>query len=114
MLIEQIIHQLGIYSVYRGYPYLIYAIQISLENEDRLRHVTKELYSEIARHFECNIPGIERSLRTVITQCWEYGNREYLMELAGHKLYRKPSPGEFISIVTYYVRLQAHNSSHPI
>lgn len=104
MSIETLIHRLGICSIYKGYSYLVYAVELVVRNEEYLLYITKALYPDIAKYFHSTSSRIERSLRTVITNCWNEGNRELLNRIAGYELQRKPTTGEFIALLAYYVK----------
>ena len=104
MNVESLVHRLGICSIYRGYSFLIYAVELAVRNEEYLLYITKELYPDVAKHFHSTSTRIERSLRTVITTCWNEGNRTLLDRIAGYELQRKPTTGELISMLAYYVR----------
>lgn len=43
MNVESLVHRLGICSIYRGYSFLIYAVELSVRNEEYLLYITKEL-----------------------------------------------------------------------
>ncbi len=104
--IETLIHRLGICSVYHGYHYLSYALELVLHDEEYLLYITKRLYPDIAKHFHTPSAKVERSIRTAITICWNEGNRNLLIKIAGYPLTRKPTAGEFISILSFYLRLK--------
>lgn len=105
MKIETLIHRLGICSVYRGYYYLVYAVELVMENEDYLLYITKHLYPDIAKHFGTSSSKVERSIRTAVTICWNEGNKNLLNKISGYELKRKPTSGEFISILTFYLKI---------
>lgn len=104
--IETLIHRLGICSVYHGYNYLSYALELVLHDEEYLLYITKRLYPDIAKHFHTTSAKVERSIRTAITICWNEGNKNLLIKIAGYPLTRKPTTGEFISILSFYLRLK--------
>lgn len=97
--ITHLLLSLGIHSTYNGFHYLCYALELCAENEDYLLTVYKNLYADVAARFHTNRNNIERCLRTVITSCWERGNRQLLIELAGYPLTAKPTNSEFIDIL---------------
>ncbi len=98
-----LIHKLGISSKYAGFDMLIYAVNLTCENEDMLKSITKKLYPQIAKHFNTSSLCVERNIRTVINVCWEKGNRELLNEIAGYPLKEKPSVSEFIDIIATHL-----------
>lgn len=94
-----LLRRLGIGSRYRGYRYMALAVALTLENEDRLLSATKWLYPDIAHQCDTTWPCVERNLRTVVTVCWENGNRPLLAEIAGYPLVSKPTTIAFIDIL---------------
>lgn len=106
MGIETLVHRLGICSVYHGYHYLIYGIELVMEDENYLLCMTKRLYPDIGKRFHTTGAKVECSIRTVVTVCWNEGNRNLLNRIAGYELTRKPTTGEFISILSYYLKLR--------
>lgn len=101
--IYQLLRSLGLSSTYRGYDYLAYAIYLSLQDRNYLLAITKWLHPEIARHFNTNSKCVERNMRTLITAYWNTGRGRLLGRLAGYKLTRQPTTGEFIAILTDYL-----------
>jgi len=97
--ITRLIRALGIGATYRGYRYLILALTLCIENEDYLLGISKLLYPHIAKTYQTSVSSVERDLRTVITVCWERGNRKLLQEIAPYPLHDKPTTGEFLDIL---------------
>ncbi len=102
--IECLIRSLGIGATYRGYRYLSYGIKLCAGDEDYLLAISKLLYPEIARQFDTTSSSVERDIRTVVSTCWERGNRLYLQEIALHPLQAKPTSGEFLDILVSHLR----------
>lgn len=102
--IQYLVRSLGIGGNYQGYRYLTYAIYLCLENEDYLLSVSKLLYPEIAQTFQTTAYSVERNLRTVVNVCWERGNRMLLEDISFYPLLSKPTTGEFLDIVSGYLR----------
>lgn len=100
----EIVQKLGIHSIYCGYAYIIYAAELASENDGYLLAITKWLYPEIAAHFDTTCSRVERGIRTVVNSCWQDGNIEFLNEMAGHPLCKKPTSGEFIAILSEYLK----------
>lgn len=106
--IHHLIHSLGIHATYRGYRYLVYAVALSMQNEDYLLFISKSLYPAIAQKYQVSVSSVERNIRTIITACWNYGNRDLLQEITPYPLTEKPTTGEFIDIlVTHLKRVKA-------
>ena len=102
--IYNLIRKLGIHATYRGYHYLAFAISLAMHDEDYLLFVTRWLYPDIAKRFQTTAGNVERNLRTVVSVCWERGNRELLEQIAGRELTNKPTTGEFIDMLADYLK----------
>ena len=100
--IQDTLRLLGITRCYRGFKHTAYAIQLAVEDEDRLESVTKELYRETASHFNCNWTAVERNIRTAVARAWKI-NRPLMLEMAGYPLTCTPTASEFIEILASYI-----------
>ncbi|MCH1983948.1 sporulation initiation factor Spo0A C-terminal domain-containing protein [Ruminococcus sp. OA3] len=101
--ITELIHSLGIRATYIGYQYLRYALLLCLKDENYILFVWKWLYGDVAKHFGKTRSSVERALRTVVTACWNYGNRDLLHNIAGYHLEQCPAVGEFIAILYHHL-----------
>lgn len=95
--------QLGIRSTYYGFRYLRYALELCLQDEHYLTSVYKTLYSEVAEKFGTSCYNVEHCIRTVISYCWDRGNRNFLITIAGYQLSERPTNSEFIDILYHYL-----------
>lgn len=102
--IQKLVRSLGIGGNYQGYRYLLYALSLCLQNEDYLLSVSKLLYPEIAHTYQTSASSVERNLRTVVSVCWERGNRPLLESISLCPLSSKPTIGEFLDILTEYLK----------
>lgn len=103
-IIESVVRRLGIKGTYQGLMCLVYGVELAYDDSELLMAVTKELYPEIARCVGGNGKRVERNLRTVTKVCWEYGDREFLNEIAGFRLCEQPTSREMIDYLVHYVR----------
>ena len=106
--ISHLIRSLGIGATYRGYRYLILALTLCIEDEDYLLGISKLLYPYIANTYKTSVSSVERDLRTVITVCWERGNRKLLQEISPYPLLNKPTTGEFLDLLMNHLNRQIH------
>lgn len=97
--ITKLLLQLGIRSTYYGFRYLRYALELCLLDEHYLTSVYKTLYSEVAEKFGTSCYNVEHCIRTVISYCWDRGNRDFLITIAGYQLSERPTNSEFIDIL---------------
>lgn len=99
-----IIRKMGINATYKGYHYLLEAIEITLEDDNNLLHVTKNIYEEIGQRNRVSKETVEHNIRHVVEVCWNRGDREYLNYVAGCRLLYKPTNSEFIDFVAYFIK----------
>ena len=103
MTVQDTLQALGITRSYRGCLRAATAIELVLEDEDRLEAVTKEIYREVAKRCRCNWYAVERNIRTAVQRAWRI-NRPLLTQMAGYPLEAPPNASEFIAIVADYMR----------
>ena len=94
---------LGIYPHYHGHRQSLLAIELALEDENRLLDMTKQIYWVVAKACSCDRPCVERNIRTAIRIAWDT-NPSRLCELAGRQFNAPPTVSDFISILTAYIQ----------
>lgn len=104
MDIEQIFRQCRFSKRYQGYYALWECLCIALENEDELLYMTG-IYVEAAKKCHTSWQQVERNIRTMLDHSWQNGGKEVLEEFAGGVLYKKPTVGEVIEILTSYLKV---------
>ena len=99
-LIHEELQALGITPNYKGYQQAVCAIQLALEEESRLRNVTKEIYWVVADAMGCARSDIERNLRTLSLRAWRV-----------NPLSAPPAASQLITILTTHIqRLRAREA----
>ena len=106
--INNILRDLSIGKNYKGHREIAYAIQLLLEDEDRLCAVVKEVYIPVAKHFNVEWNAVERDLRTAISRVWRL-RRQRLFEIAGYEMEEPPTGSEFLDILLSYAQRQAND-----
>lgn len=101
--IEKTLRQLGANGSYIGFGYMIYGICKTIENPELIIYICKGLYTEIATHYHVTIGNVERNIRTVINNIWEYGDRDLLNQIFGKELNAKPRNNIFIDVLSHYI-----------
>ena len=76
--INSILRELAIGKNYKGHREIAYAIQLLLEDEDRLCAVVKEIYIPVAEYFHVEWNAVERNLRTPFSVCGGCAGSGYL------------------------------------
>lgn len=100
--ITDLLLNLGATPNYTGFYYLVKAILLCIEDGKRLLAITKTLYPDTAEYFSVSSYSVERNIRTVINVIWKH-NPVLLEKIAGYKLSRKPTTGQFLSIISFYI-----------
>ena len=99
MSIEDILLRLGITANYRGYFYLISAVELCLADRENLHLVTKYVYPKVAKLYHTNWRAVERNIRTVGKLAWTH-HRAFLEELARGPLEQRPGNAKLLAILT--------------
>ncbi len=100
--IQDTLRPFGITRRYKGFKHTVFAIYLSVTEEDRMEAVTKEIYMETASHFGCKWTCVERNIRTAVSRAWQT-NPQRLEQMAGYPLSGPPTSSEFIDIVSTYI-----------
>ena len=99
---DKLLVRLGILPNLIGYKYLRYGFALLKDDPERIQYVTKDLYPAIAHYYGTSWVSVEHAIRTAVTVCWERGNKELLVEMAGYSLKSKPTVSEFMAIIIGY------------
>lgn len=94
---------LGITPNYKGCRQAALAIELVLQNEDALNHITKTVYRAVAQQIGCSPSSVERNIRTVAHVAWKV-NPARLKEIAGYPLFAAPSALELITILSSHLQ----------
>ena len=102
--IESILHSLGLLGTSTAMRQLIYAVELAHEDPCFLTDMMKGLYPAVAERFDgATTRTVERNLRGLRDRQWAKGDVMLLREMAGFQLQVKPTTGEFIDIIRYYM-----------
>ena len=97
-----VIRKLGATSKYKGYYYVVDAVEMAQKIYERPVKVTKDIYPVIAR-YKSTPSNVEHNIRTLVNLCW-MNHKDTLEEMAGCTMADKPTNSEFIDILVYYLR----------
>lgn len=103
MTAADILSRLGLTANYKGFSYIVSAVELCLEDRDRLHLVTKQVYPEVARRHGTNWRAVERDIRKAGELIWAQG-RDMLENLARRPLRKKPGNAQFLAILTLAVK----------
>lgn len=110
-IIQDTLRELGIGKNYISQKRTVAAIQLALEDEDRLLRVKKGIYIPAAEQCNCTWGAVERNIRTVVEKAWEI-NRDRLIEMARYPMSDPPTASEFIEIMAYHIQKECTVTSH--
>lgn len=105
--IRSILLELGTPEHLLGHGYLVYALQLTVEDESIVHAITKELYPAVAKKFNTTPSRVERVIRHAIEATWDRGDLDTLYRYFGNTVSRdksKPTNGEFIARIANVVR----------
>lgn len=102
--IEKVVRSLGVIGPGTAMQQLICAVELAHEDVRVMRSVMAKLYPAVARYFEgANVKSVERNLRSIRDQVWAKGNVDLLVEMTGCPIRLKPTTGEFVDAIRYYM-----------
>ena len=97
--VHTLLHQLGVLPKYKGFYHTSFACCLCMQQPERLQLVTKQIYPEVAKHFDTNWHCVERNIRTVSSLAW-HKNRTLLEDMARCELLKRPTASAFLAILT--------------
>lgn len=112
-MIYELLGGLGMTCNCKGFYYLAYALELVVDNPDRLLLITKWLYPDVARRFKTTPACVERNIRTVIKIAWRR-NPGGLEEIAQCSLLEIPTTSRFLSILLFYIRSKRDTHSQSV
>ena len=111
LFITSVLRRMGVSRVYCGFPYLLHALSLVLEDDTRMQRMGKEIYSATAEAFEVTSVSVERNLRTISRKAWRTAP-EFICQMAGCTLEKQPTTSEFIEILAGHIKVSLSNKSH--
>lgn len=109
---EKLLRTLGATGKFKGFFYSAHMIRLAEQDPMVTTLITKRLYPDTAKRFGVSAGAVERNLRTVIHVCWKRADREFLDEVAGVHLSRRPTNSEFLDMTAAYLRRQKERDEH--
>ena len=102
--IRDVLRSMGLLGDSLSMRQLVCAVKLAHQNPELLLRVTKGLYPAVADHFDQATPfTVERNLRLIRDQQWNKGDQERRREMAGFPMRVKPTTGEFVDLICYYM-----------
>ena len=109
-IIISILDSLGASKSYTGYDYVVYGMQLMLEDKDCVSCITKSLYLDIARHYNTTWNCGEKNIRTVVNSIWDSGSSGLLetMFRKSEKTKRPTNKEFFKHLYDYITQIENH------
>lgn len=104
--IYYLLNRLGVTENYVGYFYLSSALQLCVEDRERLQFVTKAVYIEVADQLGTTWKAVERGIRSAGLMIWEE-NPFLLEQLAGRKLSQRPCSSQMLAILSSWLSVKS-------
>lgn len=107
--VTDIIHEIGVPAHIKGYQYLRDAIMMSVDNDEMLNSITKQLYPSIAKMHKTTSSRVERAIRHAIEVAWSRGKMDTINALFGYTVSYgkgKPTNSEFVALIADKIRLE--------
>ena len=102
--IEAVLRALGLPGASIAMRQLIYAVELAHEDMYLVTDMMKGLYPAVAAHFEgTTVLTVERNIRGLRDRVWAEGDVELLRKMAGFNLQIRPTTGEFVDMIRYYM-----------
>ena len=108
IVIQRTLNQIGVPHNLKGYLYIVSAIEKCIEDRNKINHIVKGLYTEIAEENEDTVMRVERAMRHAIEVSWERGNTVVINKMFGYTISNKkgkPTNSEFIAYLTDFISL---------
>ena len=103
-VIEGVLHTLGLLGSSISMRQMVCAVELAHEDQSLLTNVARGSYERVAKEFgNTNSAAVERNLRALRDRQWTKGDVDRLREMAMYHMKVKPSTGEFIDIIRYYM-----------
>lgn len=104
--LHEILLSIGVPPNIHGYSYIVYSMELIMNDPQAMYSVTKGLYIDVAKKFNTKPTSVERSIRFAIGSAWKYGNQELI-----HSIFKScirpyksaPSNSVFLSRLYYYL-----------
>ncbi len=101
----RIIKDFGIPANIGGYKFVRDSIIFSIEHENEVCRITKNVYPAVAEKYGTTPARVERSIRNAIATSWHRADKNAIFDIFGNTTGDKPTNGEFIAAVAEKVRL---------
>lgn len=111
---ENLLRELGVSQALLGFNYMVYAINLVVDDEEYINGVTTKLYPAVAKKFDTTAPRAERAMRHAVEKTFDNGDYDLLVKIFGggiSKFGGKVTNSEFIAGCAREVRRRMRGST---
>lgn len=101
---DRLLRTLGASGKYIGFRYVLYMIELVMDDLDNTYQMMKTMYPMTAEKFSVTPETVERATRTLIQSCWDRADHSTFNMIAGAELERRPTNKQFIDMMAAYLR----------
>lgn len=102
--IKHIILKIGVPMHIQGFEFLIYAIEICIQDHTKLKHMMNKVYPMVAKKFNSKPNCVERDMRYAIGYVCEKGNKEIIKSIfMNEQTSYFPRNSQFLATLVDYV-----------
>ena len=94
-----------------GFAYTAYALELIMLDPERLHHITKDIYPDIAIRFKTTPSRVERAIRTDVASVWLYGNKQLISNIFHYSIRADkghPTNTQLLAALYYYMQEDQH------
>ena len=102
--VRDLLLHLEVNRSYIGYEYVIYGVNLVINDRNCANYITKSLYLDIAKEYNTSWQQVERNIRTVVEAVWRTDNMDLLKVVCGGKVMKKPNNKEFFLMLSDFVQ----------
>lgn len=105
--IADLLHYVGVPPHIKGYQYLRESIDMAIDTHELIGNMSKCIYPAVSIKFNTQPKLVERCIRHAIELTWSRGDINTLEQLFGYTISKnkgKPTNGEFIAMLSHYVK----------
>lgn len=103
-VIQNVLLDIGIPANLLGFMYLVYAIELALNDYEYIVRLYKLLYVDIAKKYKTDPGCVEHCVRSAIKKAFTSENNACLNQIFANEKYENtPSPTQFMSRMYFYI-----------
>lgn len=102
--VQKFLSEEGVSLKYTGFDYVVMAVQLVMEKEERMRALEKEVYQKVADEYHVSRSSVEKNIRKIRDVLWIDRGGHFPTRVQGGRFRRAPYPGEMIELIALYLK----------